>query len=218
MTESSSFRAGRRGLLRLMALLPLGLPAACAGLARRGSADHRVFSLSSVQASAGPPVTWQLVVDAPEAASLLDRARIALQRPDGGFDYFGDANWSDRPSAMVQQQLLQSFFDTGRIVGLARDSLSLRADYLLRSELRDFQAVYSRLGEAPEVRVTLSVQLVRMPERIAVGGRLFEARARAAEDSLAAVAQAFEAAFAEVQRALVDWVLSAGEGDYRTRV
>jgi len=212
-------RLHRRGLLlAALSLAPLGLLGGCAGLVARGrGGDRGAYSLRAGRSAPGPRVAWQLVVEQPQAPSLLDRNRIALQRPDGQLAYFAEANWSDRLTALIQSLLLQTFGDSGRIVGLAGDALTLRADYQLRCEVRAFQAVYAAEGQAPEIRVALGAQLVRLPQRVAVQARLFEARVTAERDAMVAIAAAFDTAFAEVQGALVDWTLDSGEADYRSR-
>lgn len=212
-------RIHRRGLLlAALSLAPLGLLGGCGGLVGRDrGGDRGAFTLRPGRASPGPRVAWQLVVEQPQAPSVLDRNRIALQRPDGQLAYFAEANWSDRLTALTQRLLLQTFGDSGRILGLAGDALTLRGDYQLRCELRAFQAVYAAEGQAPEIHVALGAQLVRLPQRVAVEARLFEARASAERDALAAIVEAFDRAFAEVQGALVDWALDSGEADYRSR-
>lgn len=217
MTDPLPLLPARRRLLRLAALLPALALAGCAGLARRDRGDRAVYPLAVAQPPAGPPVSWQLMVDEPQAPALLDRSRLALRRPDGQMAYFADVNWSDRLAALVQLTLLQAFGNSGRIVGLAGDSLSLRADYLLRSELRAFQAAYAVEGQAPEVRVALGAQLIRLPQRVAVAAELFEARVQAERDAMAAITAAFDTAFVDIQLRLVDWTLARGEADYRSR-
>lgn len=209
----------RRGLLvAALSLAPLGLLGGCAGLVGRDrGGDRGAYALQPGRASPGPRVAWQLVVEQPQAPSLLDRNRIALQRPDGQLAYFAEASWSDRLTALVQSLLLQTFGDSGRIVGLAGDALTLQADYQLRCGIRAFQAVYAATGQAPEIRIALGAQLVRLPQRVAVQARLFEARATAERDGMAAIAAAFDTAFTEIQGALVDWTLDSGEADYRSR-
>ncbi|MDF2094565.1 ABC-type transport auxiliary lipoprotein family protein [Aquibaculum arenosum] len=218
MTDRLPVRPQRRLLFRSLAAAPLLLLAGCGGLVGRDrDSDRQVFALNDVQPPTGTPVSWQLAIDEPATPAMLNRARIALQRADGQFDYFADASWSDRLPSLARLVLIQSFSNSGRILGLAEDTLTLRADYQLRSSLRAFQAHYRQQGEPPEAVVAVGVQLVRLPERVAVDARVFERRRPAQRDSLSAIAGALDAAFSEVQQELVGWALTSGSRDYASR-
>lgn len=208
----------RRRLLFALAAGPALLLAGCGGIAARGSNENRhVFGLSDVQPAGGSPVQWQLVVAEPTIPAVLNRSRIALQRSDGQFAYFADASWSDQLGALVRLVLMQSLGNSGRIMGLADDTLTLRADYQLRTSIRSFQAMYEQAGQPPEAVVTVAVQLVRLPDRLAIDATRFEARRVAERDSMTAIAAALDAAFSEVQQQIVEWTLPAAEADYAGR-
>lgn len=218
MTDRLPVRPQRRLLLRSLAAAPLLLLAGCGGLVGRDrDSDSQVFTLNDVQPPTGTPVSWQLAIDEPATPAMLNRGRMALQRADGQFDYFANASWSDRLPSLARLVLMQSFSNSGRILGLAEDTLTLRADYQLRSSLRAFQAHYRQQGVPPDAVVAIGVQLVRLPERVAVDARVFERRRPAQRDSLSAIAGELDAAFAEVQQELIDWTLTSGSRDYASR-
>lgn len=218
MTDRFAPRPQRRLILRSLAAAPLLLLAGCGGIVGRDrDGDRQVFTLNDIQPPTGTPVSWQLAIDEPASPAMLNRGRMALQRADGQFDYFADASWSDRLPSLARLVLMQSFSNSGRILGLAEDTLTLRADYQLRTSLRAFQAHYRQQGTPPDAVVAMGVQLVRLPERVAVDARVFERRRPAARDSLSEIASALDTAFAEVQRELVDWTLAAGSRDYASR-
>lgn len=166
----------------------------------------------AVVAATAPKVDWQLLVEAPAAAAGIDTPRIALARTPTSLDYFADVSWADRVPNMVQGLIVQSFEDSGRILSVGRDTVGLRSDFVLKSELRDFQAEYATPGAASpdRVHVRLSAKLVAMPRRTIEAGETFEAtvpvRGRAFTDVIAA----FDEALGQVSGALVTWALSAG--------
>lgn len=208
----------RRRLLFGLVAAPALAVTGCAGLAARGSSENRhVFGLTDIQPASGPQVHWQLVIAEPTIPAVLNRARIALQRADGQFAYFADASWSDQLGALVRLTLMQSLGNSGRIMGLADDTLTLRADYQLRTSIRSFQAIYHQAGQPPEVVVAVAVQLVRLPDRLAIDASRFEARQVAERDSMSAIAAALDASFSEVQQQIVSWTLSAAEADHAQR-
>lgn len=200
------------GLTRRLLLAGLAMtPAACSVLPSGGPAP-KLYTLTPVaKFPPGAPVSWQLLVEVPASTAALNTERIALKRSPTTVDYFADAAWTDRAPLLVQELIVQSFEDSGRIAAVARQSLSLSADYILDPELRNFEADYAATGgEAPPaIHVRIDARLVRMPDRAIIASRSFDATVRAAENSVPAVVDAFNAAFHQVAQPLVEWALGA---------
>lgn len=200
------------GLTRRLVLAGLALaPAACGGLLPQGGAPPKLYALTPATdfPAGGARVAWQLLVNTPVSIAALDSERIALSRTPTTFDYFADAAWVDRAPLMLQSLLVQSFENSGRISAVARDSLNLRADYTLLVELRHFEADYGAAA-APIVHVQLGVKLVHMPDRAITAQQLFEATAPAAVNQVPVIVDAFNTAFHQAARQIVDWTLAAG--------
>jgi cholesterol transport system auxiliary component len=202
-------RVSRRLVAAAMALAPAG----CTSLLPSGGAPPKLYTLTP--ASDFPPgdgahVSWQLLVDVPASAATLDTDRIALSRSPTSIDYFADAAWSERGPLMVQSLLVQTFENSGRITAVARESLGLRADYILRAELRHFEADYAGTSNgAPLAHIEMGVKLVKMPDRSIVAGWRCDTNARAAQNQVPAIVDAFDAAMREALRKVVEWTLSA---------
>jgi cholesterol transport system auxiliary component len=160
-----------------------------------------------------PTVDWQLVIEVPAAAASVDTTRISLRRSAREHEYYARASWTDRSTVLIQTLLVESFENSGRIVAVGRESLGLRADFVLKSELREFQALYldADLASPPEAHVRLALKLVKMPERAIIGAESFESKVRAREDSLEAVVDAFDEALGKVLKQVVGWTLVTGE-------
>lgn len=118
-----------------------------------------------VPASMGPRVSWRLGVAMPDAVASLDTARIALTRTTTTMDYFANAAWPDRITLILQRQLIAAFDSSGRILSVDRDTSGLEADYVLQTEVRDFQARYDAADGAPQVIVSIQAKVARMPQR-----------------------------------------------------
>lgn len=189
------------------AALLLGL-AACSTL--NPTAPHLYTLTPRASVAAGPKADWQLLVETPAAAAGIDTPRIALARTPTSLDYFADVSWADRAPNMVQGLIVQTFEDSGRIVSVGRDTVGLRSDYVLKSELRDFQAEYATPGAAmpDRVHVRLSAKLVAMPRRTIEAGETFEASAPVRGRSFTDVIAAFDQALGQVTAELVGWSLS----------
>ncbi len=170
----------------------------------------RLFVLSpkSTFSADLPKVNWQLTVEAPIAEAGLNTARIALRRSPVSLEYFERANWIDTAPIMVQTLIVESFENSNRIVAVARQSVSLRADYSLLSDLREFQAEYD--GQStPLVRVRLSAKLVKMPQRTIITTLTAEHTVRAKGTDLESVVWAFDAALGKSIKRIVEWALTA---------
>ncbi|ANC92859.1 hypothetical protein A6A40_13780 [Azospirillum humicireducens] len=189
------------------AILLLGL-AACSTLNPTAPQLYTLTPRASI--AAGPKADWQLLVETPAAAAGIDTPRIALARTPTSLDYFADVSWADRAPNMVQGLIVQTFEDSGRIVSVGRDTVGLRSDYVLKSELRDFQAEYTTPGAAmpDRVHVRLSAKLVAMPRRTIEAGESFEASAPVRGRSFTDIVAAFDEALGRVTGDLVSWSLA----------
>jgi cholesterol transport system auxiliary component len=155
-----------------------------------------------------PNVEWQLIVETPIAAAGLNTSRIALQRSPVTLEYYANANWTDVAPLMVQTLLIESFENSGKIVAVSRESTTLRADYVLKTELREFQAEYDAAGP-PRARVRINAKLARMPDRAIIGSHTVERTVRAEGNDLPAIAMAFDEALGGTMRRIVEWSLTA---------
>ena len=155
-----------------------------------------------------PRVNWQLIVETPVAAAGLNTSRIALQRSPVTLEYYANANWTDVAPLMVQTLLIESFENSGKIVAVSRESTTLRADYMLKTELREFQAEYDQPGP-PRARVRLNAKLTRMADRAIIASYTVERMARAERGDLPSIAMAFDEALGGAMRRIVEWALAA---------
>ena len=153
-----------------------------------------------------PNVYWQLAVEVPVSAASLNTGRIAIQMTPTSTDYYAKVAWTDRAPLMVQTRIVDSFENSRKIVAVSRESIALRANYVLQPDLRDFEAMYF-YGQPPIVKVRIIAKLVRMPDRqiIAVGS--FERCVRARADKVPKVVDAFDQALGSVIKRLVTWTL-----------
>ncbi|MBM3490527.1 MAG: hypothetical protein FJX68_08755 [Alphaproteobacteria bacterium] len=196
----------RRGFL--LAVMG-GALAGCEGLGGLLGPPANLYTLTPKSNFAAdlPTVASQLVVEEPSAAGGLNSVRIALLRDGTELGHFAGAEWADRAPRMVQILLTESFENTGRIVAVGRQAIGLRSDFNLMSELREFQAEYSRAGGSPTVRVRLTAKLIRQPRRSIVDSQSFEANLPAGGADMRAIVLAFDEALGRVLRQVVEWCL-----------
>jgi cholesterol transport system auxiliary component len=208
----------RRDLVRLAALAPLA--AGCTNIIPgQGQAPQTyVLTPKSTFVAELPKVDWQLLVDSPIASAELDTTRIVISRSPVTIDYFGDAAWPERAPLMVQTLIIESFENTGKIVAVGRESVGLRADYILKPELRHFQAVYESATTPPVAWVRLNARMIKTPEGRIIAQETFEHREPAERNSMESIVYAFDEALGKVMRRLVAWTLSMPAPEERRRL
>jgi len=168
---------------------------------------YRVTSKSTYPANL-PRHSLQLLVDVPLAPAGLDTSRIALTRSAVSIDYFADSEWTERAPLLVQTALLGSFENSKAINAIGRESVGLRADFILRAELRHFEAVYDSPNEAPEIWVAISVRLINPASRDIVAQTSFERRERASANDMQSIVLAFDEALGGVMKEIVVWTVT----------
>lgn len=156
-----------------------------------------------------PNVDWQLTVELPLADAGINTSRIAYRNSAVTIDYYEGANWIDTAPRMVQTLLVESFENSGQIVGVGRQSAALRADYTLLMELREFQAEQKARQAVPSAHVRLNAKLVRLPQRTIVATKNADFSVRAKSGALKEVVQAFDKSLGEALKSIVEWALTA---------
>jgi len=201
----------RRGLLAGLGGAVL-LPGGCEILPQVGTpTDLYTLTPKTSFDKTLPQVGWQLIVELPVAAAGLDTTRIALQHTPYTLEYYARAAWTDNAPAMVQTLIIESFESTGSILAVGREAIGLRPDFILKTDLREFQALYydaeSTTG-APTILVRMNAKLVQMPERRIVASNTFEQHVPAASDSFKDIIEAFDEALGSVIKRIVISTLS----------
>jgi cholesterol transport system auxiliary component len=197
-------RISRRWLAGAMAVLFPG----CASLLGLPPSPHlyRVTPKSTYPANL-PHMPTQILVDVPIAPAGLDASRIALSRSPISIDYFADSEWTERVPLLVQTALLESFENSGAIAAIDRESIGLRADFILKTEIRHFEALYDSPNAAPEVWVAIIARLVNPSGRDIVAHASFERRERAAANDMGHVVLSFDNALGAVMGDIVVWTV-----------
>lgn len=211
----------RTGALTIGGLSTGGCAAAASSIFLGDPPAQYTLTPKSTFDSTLPTVSWQLLIEPPVAASALDSVRIALKEDPFEIQYFANVAWSARAPAMVQTLLVESFENSERIVSVGRESIGLRADYVLKSELREFQAEYGAPGMAagapPQVRVRLNAKLVRIPQRLIIASQNFERLEAPSSNRTLSIIEAFDVALGGVIRNIVEFTLREGQADWLTR-
>jgi cholesterol transport system auxiliary component len=197
------------GAARLLAVLFSVSLTGCGGLLPEPP-KRTLYRIEPVLAAPArlPQIPVQLLVAVPVAPAGLDTARIALSRSPLSLDYFADAEWADRAPLLVQSVLIDAFEKSRAVGAVARDSAAFRADFVLETTIRDFQAAYDAPNGSPRVSVALNAKLVKIPERKIVGQTTLSREAGVAANDVPAVVRAFGEALGAAAGDLVAWTVT----------
>jgi len=211
----SGHRTGfrRREALRLFAGSLAAVPIAACGILPQVSQPVDLYTLTPKTTFGDPPakVNWQLVVERPVAAAGIDSARIALQKDPYQLQYFARAAWTDNAPAMVQTLLIESFENSGAIIAVGREAIGLKPDFLVKTDLREFQAYYEGTNPVPDVWVRMIAKVVKMPERKIIATYVADSRVTAAGSKFTDVIDAFDTALGDVLKRIVIFTLNVKE-------
>lgn len=199
----------RRRFLALPGLLALG---GCGSLLPTGGPPPDLYSLWPKYRFSPdlPDVKWQLVIEEPFATGAFDTNRIAVRSTEFEIRYYAGARWTDRAPKMVQSLLIESFENTGKIVSVGRQSVGLRSDFNLKSELREFELDLFRDPKSPSVRVRLNLKLIRQPREQIIASDSFQHIEHLPDSQIANVVDGFNEAINKVLKQVVEWTLRAG--------
>lgn len=187
--------------------MALALVSACSILPKPDPSD--VYRLASAQPTIqGTPVNWSLRVTKPQTSEFLDSPRIAVV-PDGNLiSNYANSRWSDPAPVLLRNRLLDGFQRDGRVTLLSTAETNLQADYELGGQLQAFQSEYR--GKAVEVVIRLDARLVRGRDQRIIASRRFEVRQPVNDAKVPAVVAAFGQAGDQLNKQVVDWVVSQG--------
>ncbi len=135
--------------------------------------------------------------------------RIALFNPPARMDYYANAAWPDRLPQLVQAALVQAFERSGKIAAVASDDAGLRSDYMLQTEIRDFNAVYDTPDAAPKVKVRMMVKLAHTHARDIVQTLEVAQEVPAGANTIDNVVIAASQALTTCLKQIVEWALKA---------
>ena len=120
--------------------------------------------------------------------------------------YIAQSRWAAPAETLFDQVVFESFDQAGGHVRLVPRGTPALTDFVLRVDVRDFEARYENgATAAPTVLVRMHATLTRNRERAFVSDQLFEARARAGDNRVSAIVAAYDKALAEAVGQLIAW-------------
>ena len=209
---SSSQIASPRIATLLAAVLLAGLPLTGCSVVGGSKEPPTVFAPEAKAEAdpAWPVVGWQLGTSRPSAARVLDSSRIAVSPVPGELQVYKGAVWARTPPEMLEDGVLRTLEDSGKIPAVARQGSGIGADYRLVMEIRHFEAEYAGAA-VPSAVVEVSAKLLHASDQAVVGSRRFRHAQAASGTDAAVVADAFAQALRATSHDIAGWVLATGQ-------
>jgi cholesterol transport system auxiliary component len=194
----TAFSISRRGFFpAFLFALALG---GCAG---GGDSNFQTFELLAPQEfTDARRARGSLAIALPTTIRVIDSERVIIQPQPGEVNYLSGARWSDRVPRLVQTRIMQAFENSGRVRAVTREGDSLRTDYKLDTEIREFGVFVSPQQQAV---VELSVKLVNAQTNRVVAAEVFSARAETGAVDGPSATAAINSAFGKALIDLVRW-------------
>jgi cholesterol transport system auxiliary component len=141
-------------------------------------------------------------------AAMSDRI---LTITNGEAAYIAGARWVSPAIVLFDEAVARAFEAEGSRARLVTRGETAKAVMALRLEVRSFETVYVDGPKAPpEVLVEIRAVMTRNGDRALLGDKIFRARVKAADNRVAAIVPAYDAANDKVLSEIVTWVSAAG--------
>ncbi len=129
--------------------------------------------------------------------------------------YVKDARWVTSAVALFDSAVQNAFdADQGPVRLVAQGEIA-RADYVLKLDVRTFEAEYDKgQNSAPMIVVELHAALNRTHNQTVAGDHSFTAAVAARDNRVGAIADAFDQAVSQVLGELAAWVNARGSRGY----
>jgi cholesterol transport system auxiliary component len=160
-------------------------------------------------ASGGPGFDVFLTVTGFDRAAASDRI-LTVSGTQAA--YIKRARWVTSAAALFDSAVQHAFdADQGPARLVSKGEIA-KADYVLRLDVRTFEARYDNgPAAAPTIVVEVHAALDRTRNQTVAGDRSFKAAVTASDNRMGAIAEAFDQAVAQVLGTLAAWVDARGE-------
>ncbi|MCK7614914.1 ABC-type transport auxiliary lipoprotein family protein [Roseibium sediminicola] len=189
----------RRGVLGA-----LGFGVLVSGCA--SSAPSAYYGIRAADGSglAGRASRVQVLVAAPRALKALDTSYIAVVDKGPIYSYFPDSAWADTLPNVVQQKLVETLQNTGRLRGVGVPGDGLLIDYQLQTEIRAFEL---RVDGTDRGLVEISARVVNDRNGRTVATKVFRAETPSGSTSVDKAVEAMNASADRVFAEMAAWTL-----------
>ena len=182
------------------------LASGCGVLPKTSRQDIYQLPASTIAAHPEPFHTLSLRIVRPAASGVLRSPRILVMQSPNKLSAFPAARWNSPPAILLRDQLLDAFYNDGRIRNLSSDTDRLPARYELGGVLRTFHL--NPATTPAQVEIRLDARLVDATSQSIVATQRFTSRAAVDEQRPSNVVAALGRAADQLARELIDWTIT----------
>lgn len=198
-------------------LLSLSLTTALSGCAAISALSGAATPLENYDLTAptdgpvarGGGLARQMVVEVPTAPGALMTDRILIRPRPLQAQYLPDGQWASEAPVMLQTLMVRALEDANAFRYVGRRPLGSLGDYVLISEVTDFQAEVAPEGGAATIRVRVTARLVREEDASILASRTFVSTAPVASIETVDLVEGFNVATQGMLRELSGWVMTS---------
>jgi cholesterol transport system auxiliary component len=161
-----------------------------------------------------PTVRWNLAIARVLGPRSADSLRIAVRPSASELQVYKGAQWARTPSEMVEEALLHTLEDSGRIAGVARQGSGIGTEYRLLLDVRRFEADYAGAA-VPSATMEVTAKLLHVQSQALAGSHTFLVTRPAAGTAVPDAVAAFEAGLSQLATDMAGWTLATGEAHAR---
>lgn len=208
--------------VRLYTLMGIGIVslalAGCLSLPREERPIHTFIlrldrsaggaAIPEVKAGAGI-----LIVNVPVAQPGFDTPRMAYTQRPYEVSYYATHQWADPPARMLTPLLVQALEQTGYWRAIVTMPTSVRGDH--RVDIDQLVLLQDFLQKPSQVRVALRLQIIKLPDYLVLGTRLFDVVEEASTDDAYGGTVAANRAVERLVKEVAGWLsgcVSGGQG------
>ncbi|MDP3532751.1 MAG: ABC-type transport auxiliary lipoprotein family protein [Alphaproteobacteria bacterium] len=198
-------------LKKIIPLCLLPFLSGCFSLFPKPAAPPRIYTLTpkSTFPADLPNVQGLIIVERPHVGADIETEKITVHLTPHKVDYYKQAKWIERAHKMMQNLIVESFENSRKITAIASDAAKLRSDYLLMTELKEFQAESYHNPQETRVHVALNAKLIKMPERKLVTSQNFDQVLVAPSLKMDEIVSTFDKAAGKILKKLVIWTVNS---------
>lgn len=195
-------------MIRFLTLLIATAALAACSILQSREAD-KLYVLKAQIATAAQTLPLSLKIGRPEAGPGLESNRIAVQEGPSKLNYYEGVAWPS-PFPEVAQSFLSDAFEQSRSFRMVgTDEQGMKSDLTLLTDI--LNAETDRGGDAPVVKLRLSVKLVSSSSREALATKVIEKNITAQSGGMEGVIAAYTQAFNEAAQETISLAVEAGQ-------
>ncbi|MCX5723618.1 MAG: ABC-type transport auxiliary lipoprotein family protein [Nitrospirae bacterium] len=193
--------------------------AGCLSLPREERPIH-TFTLSldrsaeRAMAPEGKSGAGTLVVNVPVAQPGFETPQMAYRQRPYEVSYYATHQWAEPPARMLTPLLVQALEQAGQWRAIVSMPTSVRGDH--RVDIDQVELIQLFLQKPSEVRLSLRMQIIKLPDYLVQGTRLFEVVEAASPDDAYGGAVAANRAADRLVKEVAAWLIGCVAGGQRT--